>query len=152
MCGRCSAPDGHLSQPPWRWVSTWMGDRRSAVYTFRYVYISKRWAGGQFFRDCRLGTVSVIWSAVSAQVFCSFPVPSCECDTASIVCCIAFARSLLSMTEWLRSHSQGGDLWREDGERKGKRRWGYVKGNFRTGGITHKYFIATLHFNFLKYF
>ena len=31
MCGRCTAPDGHPSQAAWRWISTWMGDRRSAA-------------------------------------------------------------------------------------------------------------------------
>ena len=58
----------HPSQAAFRWVSTWMGDRRSGAYT------SKRWAGGHFSETVRLGTDSVKWPTVSAQVFRSFPV------------------------------------------------------------------------------
>ena len=69
VCGRDPALGSHTSQPTRRWVSTWMGDRRSAAC------ISKSWAGGHFFRDCRLETDSVKWPTVSVQVFRSFPVP-----------------------------------------------------------------------------
>ena len=103
MCGRCPAPGSHSSQAAWHWVSTWMGDRRSAAC------ISKRWAG-HFFRDCRLGTDLVKWPTISTQVFRSFPVPSWKCD-------------IQHRREWQQSHSQGGDLRREDSERKGKRGW-----------------------------
>ena len=29
--GRCPIPGGHPSQAAWRWVSTWLGDRRSTA-------------------------------------------------------------------------------------------------------------------------
>ena len=59
-----------------RWVSTWIGDRRSAACT------TKRWEGGHFSETVGLGIDSVKWPTVSAQVFRSFPVPSCKCDRA----------------------------------------------------------------------
>ena len=70
--GRYPVPGDHPRQAAFRWVSTWMGDRLSAAYT------SKRWAGCHFSETVKLG---VKWPTVSAQVFRSFPVPSCKCDT-----------------------------------------------------------------------
>ena len=70
VCGRYPLPSDHPSQAAFRWVSTWIGDRRSAACT------SKCWAGGHFSETVRLGTDSVKWPTISAQVFRSFPVPS----------------------------------------------------------------------------
>ena len=76
VCGRCPVPGDHPSQAAWRWVSTWMGDCRSAACT------SKTLSGRSFFQNCRLRTDSVKWPTVSAQVLHSFSVPSCKCGSA----------------------------------------------------------------------
>ena len=65
VCGRCPVPGDHPSQAAFRWVSTWMGDRRTAACT------SKLWAGGRFSETVRLGTDSVKWPTVSAQFPCA---------------------------------------------------------------------------------
>ena len=48
VCGRCPVPGDHPTQAAFRWVSTWMGDRRCAACT------SKRWACGHFSETVRL--------------------------------------------------------------------------------------------------
>ena len=123
---RCPAP-GRTSQAIWRWVSTWMGDRRSAAC------ISKRWAREVIFSET-VDWGQTLWNGWLYR------------HRFSAVFLCFRANAIQHRREWRRSHSQGGTSGgktvkeRGNGKKggKGKRGWGYVKGNSRTGGTTNK--------------
>ena len=72
VCGKCPVPG---DQPKSNSLALSQYLDRSAAC------ISKRWAGGHFSETVDWGQ-TVKWPTAWAQVFRSFPVPSCQCDTA----------------------------------------------------------------------
>ena len=94
-----------------------------------------------------MGTDSVKWPTVSAQVFRSFPVLSCKCDTEKRMAAVTFSRGVTLGVGKEVAEVTGDKKGKNEKRRKGEKVGNMLKASCHTGGNTNKkYYISKISF------